>query len=246
MTLSTLHSQMSKCFNYFCFCIIDLQIEQLQLRLQQEKSMRTMLERAMGRASSTLSPGHRHFAAQVLTLLVNAKSECYPSVFRQLLQFSFPFNVFSFNQTKELIAEIELLEEEVANREQHVLTLYRNIFENSVSRPPSEQNSSVASPAHRKHETRKHPSIISSAFCSSKKFPFRSLQPLVSIDSSGKRTAKTDHAPLSTNKTDFDFGKNCSGHTKVKTNLLLIFLFPILCFYIVIMFYTPEKHCNTF
>ncbi|RVW92698.1 hypothetical protein CK203_041543 [Vitis vinifera] len=38
--------------------------EQLQLRLQQEKSMRTMLERAMGRASSTLSPGHRHFAAE--------------------------------------------------------------------------------------------------------------------------------------------------------------------------------------
>jgi hypothetical protein len=42
-----------------------LQIEQLQLHLQQEKSMRIMLDRAMGRASSTLSPGHRHFAAQV-------------------------------------------------------------------------------------------------------------------------------------------------------------------------------------
>lgn len=42
------------------------QIEQLQLRLQQEKSMRLVLERAMGRASSTLSPGHRHFAAQVI------------------------------------------------------------------------------------------------------------------------------------------------------------------------------------
>lgn len=27
--------------------------------------MRTVLERAMGRASSTLSPGHRHFAAEV-------------------------------------------------------------------------------------------------------------------------------------------------------------------------------------
>lgn len=44
------------------------QIEQLQMRLQQEKSMRMVLERAMGRASSTLSPGHRHFAAQVLDL----------------------------------------------------------------------------------------------------------------------------------------------------------------------------------
>lgn len=28
--------------------------------------MRLLLERAMGRASSTLSPGHRHFAAQVV------------------------------------------------------------------------------------------------------------------------------------------------------------------------------------
>lgn len=46
-----------------------LQIEQLQLRLQQEKSMRNMLERAMGRASSTLSPGHRHFSVQVVTKL---------------------------------------------------------------------------------------------------------------------------------------------------------------------------------
>lgn len=48
-----------------------LQIEQLQLRLQQEKSMRMMLERTMGRASSTLSPGHRHFAAQVTLPLIS-------------------------------------------------------------------------------------------------------------------------------------------------------------------------------
>ncbi|KAK1261934.1 hypothetical protein QJS04_geneDACA018457 [Acorus gramineus] len=61
-------------------------IQQLQMRLQQEKSVRIMLERAIGRTSSTLSPGHRHFAAQ----------------------------------TRELITEIESLEEEVANREQHV------------------------------------------------------------------------------------------------------------------------------
>jgi len=44
----------------------DLQVEQLQLRLQQERSIRILLERAMGRASSTLSPGHRHFTAQVI------------------------------------------------------------------------------------------------------------------------------------------------------------------------------------
>ncbi|KAL5563360.1 hypothetical protein UlMin_033107 [Ulmus minor] len=105
-------------------------IELLQLRLQQEKSMRLMLERAMGRASSTLSPGHRHFAAQ----------------------------------TTELIAEIESLEEEVANREQQVLSLYRNVFEHCVSRTPCEKKSSVASPAHPKHESKKHPSVISSYF----------------------------------------------------------------------------------
>uniref|UniRef100_A0A803PMA0 Electron transporter n=1 Tax=Cannabis sativa TaxID=3483 RepID=A0A803PMA0_CANSA len=139
---------------------LEKDIEQLQSRLQQEKSMRIVLERAMGRASSTLSPGHRHFASQ----------------------------------TKELIAEIESLEEEVANREQQVLSLYRSVFEHSVSRPPSEQNSVVVSPAHPKHESRKHPSIISSAFCSSKNFPFRPLQALVSIDDPGKRHSKIDSA----------------------------------------------------
>ncbi|KAL0446323.1 UNVERIFIED_CONTAM: hypothetical protein Slati_1760200 [Sesamum latifolium] len=43
---------------------LEQDIEQLHLRLQQEKSMRVVLEKAIGRASSTLSPGHRHFAAQ--------------------------------------------------------------------------------------------------------------------------------------------------------------------------------------
>ncbi|KAL5551448.1 hypothetical protein UlMin_001624 [Ulmus minor] len=161
---------------------LEKDIELLQLRLQQEKSMRLMLERAMGRASSTLSPGHRHFAAQ----------------------------------TTELIAEIESLEEEVANREQQVLSLYRNAFEHCVSRTPSEQNSSVASPAHPKHESRKHPSVISSSFCSSRKFPLRPLQALVSIDDSGKRTAKTDHANLSTGRNDIGFPKTYPGLAKVR------------------------------
>ncbi|XWS49725.1 hypothetical protein CRYUN_Cryun12cG0027700 [Craigia yunnanensis] len=74
-------------------------IELLQLCLQQEKSMRIMLERAMGRASSTLSPGHRHFAAQ----------------------------------TKELIADIELLEEEVTNREQHASITSFNFISSTPS-----------------------------------------------------------------------------------------------------------------
>ncbi|XP_038686986.1 uncharacterized protein LOC119986493 isoform X2 [Tripterygium wilfordii] len=137
---------------------LEKDIEELQIHLREEKSMRIMLEKAMGRVSSTLSPGHRHFAIQ----------------------------------TKELISEIELLEEEVANREQHVLSLYRSIFENSVSRPSSQQSSDMSSPAHHiKLSSRKHPSIISSAFCSSKKFPLQPLQTLVSVKDSSKRTSKS-------------------------------------------------------
>uniref|UniRef100_A0A2N9FH25 DUF547 domain-containing protein n=1 Tax=Fagus sylvatica TaxID=28930 RepID=A0A2N9FH25_FAGSY len=144
--------------------------------------MRIMLERTMGRASSTLSPGHRHFSAQ----------------------------------TRELISEIELLEEEVANREQHVLSLYRTIFDNCASRPPSAQNSGKASPAHTKHGSRKHPSIISSAFCSSKKFPLQPLQALVCMDDRWKRFQKTSHTPLSNGKSSIDLEKTCFDPTKVR------------------------------
>ncbi|KAL5728331.1 hypothetical protein ACHQM5_001428 [Ranunculus cassubicifolius] len=134
---------------------LEKDIEELHMRLEQEKSVRIMLERAMGRVSSTLSPGHRHVAVQ----------------------------------TKELIAEIELLEEEVANREQHVLSLYRSIFENSVSNVPSRQTSGMTSPAHSKTEGRKHP-IISSTFCSSsKKFPLQPFHALASIKGHRKRNA---------------------------------------------------------
>ncbi|XP_031271229.1 uncharacterized protein LOC116129638 isoform X3 [Pistacia vera] len=116
--------------------------------------------------------------------------------------------------TKELIAEIELLEEEVANREQHVLSLYRSIFEHCVSRPPSEQSSGVASPAHTKHVSKKHPSIISSAFCSSKKFPLRPLQALVSVNDYGKRASKTNNAPQFYGKSKIHFEKTCSDPVK--------------------------------
>ncbi|GMQ04868.1 hypothetical protein CsSME_00050137 [Camellia sinensis var. sinensis] len=163
---------------------LEKDIEQLQLRLQQEKSLRMVLERAMGRVSSTLSPGHRHFVAQ----------------------------------TKELIAEIELLEEEVANREQHVLSLYRSIFEHCVSRPPSEQCSGMTSPAHVKNESRKHPSVISSAFCSSKKFPLRPFQALASANDAGKRTlllqSKARHASLLSSKSNNQFERTWSDHRK--------------------------------
>ncbi|CAN1333638.1 hypothetical protein LINPERPRIM_LOCUS36105 [Linum perenne] len=98
-------------------------IQRASLEQDEERSMRLMLERAMGRASSTLSPGHRHFASQ---------------------------------QAKELIAEIELLEQEVNNREQQVLSLYRTIFDQCVtSKPSSGQQSSststVPSPSHQHH-----------------------------------------------------------------------------------------------
>ncbi|XP_010258879.1 PREDICTED: uncharacterized protein LOC104598490 isoform X2 [Nelumbo nucifera] len=161
-------------------------IEQLQLRLQQEKSMRIMLERSMGRASSTLSPGHRHFAAQ----------------------------------TKELIAEIELLEEEVANREQHVLSLYRSIFDHCISGAPSGQSSGITSPAHPKNEVRKHPSVISSAFCSStKKFPLQPFQVLASIKESRKKNvllhSKSRHASLLNGKTDIHVKNNYADPIKV-------------------------------
>uniref|UniRef100_A0A2C9WC97 DUF547 domain-containing protein n=1 Tax=Manihot esculenta TaxID=3983 RepID=A0A2C9WC97_MANES len=146
---------------------------QASLETDPVKSMRLMLDRAMGRASSTLSPGHRHFATQ----------------------------------TKELIAEIELLEEEVTNREQHVLSMYRCIFENCVSQAPSDPNSGVASPAHTKQVSRKHPSIISSAFCSSKKLPLRPLQALVSIRESAKISSKASDAPSFLGKSDIQFEK---------------------------------------
>uniref|UniRef100_A0A2C9WAN5 Uncharacterized protein n=1 Tax=Manihot esculenta TaxID=3983 RepID=A0A2C9WAN5_MANES len=109
--------------------------------------------------------------------------------------------------TKELIAEIELLEEEVTNREQHVLSMYRCIFENCVSQAPSDPNSGVASPAHTKQVSRKHPSIISSAFCSSKKLPLRPLQALVSIRESAKISSKASDAPSFLGKSDIQFEK---------------------------------------
>jgi hypothetical protein len=92
-------------------------------------------------------------------------------------------------QTKELIAEIELLEEEIANREQHVLTLYRSIFDQSASGASSGQSSGLSSPAHTKSissRTRRHPSIISSAFCSSKKLPLQPFQIMTSVSESGR------------------------------------------------------------
>ncbi|KAK1305854.1 hypothetical protein QJS10_CPA10g00910 [Acorus calamus] len=159
------------------------------MRLQQEKSIRIMLERAIGRTSSTLSPGHRHFATQ----------------------------------TRELITEIESLEEEVANREQHVLSLYRSIFEQCTSETSSGRTSGIASPAHTKNGARKHPIIISSSFCSSKKFPMYPFRVLSSKKDSGKKnillqSKMTGHASVLDGKTRTQLGLNCSFPMKVHEN----------------------------
>ncbi|KAJ0961942.1 hypothetical protein J5N97_029770 [Dioscorea zingiberensis] len=155
-------------------------IKQLQVHLQQEKSVRVMLEKSIGRASSTLSPGHRQFATQ----------------------------------TKELIAEIELLEEEIANREQHVLSLYRSTFDQCLSASTSAHSSGRGSPAQTKNGGRKHPSIISSAFCSSRKFPLQSFQVLGTIKESRKGSVfikpKGRHEPVSNLKTSIHGGCNSS------------------------------------
>ncbi|XP_022016627.1 uncharacterized protein LOC110916180 isoform X1 [Helianthus annuus] len=165
-------------------------IEQLQMRLQQEKSVRMLLERALGRTSSTLSPGHRHSANQVTIV-----------------------------HTKELIAEIQLLEEEVMNREQHVLSLYRTVFEQCASRPSSGQGSLLTSPAHAisKKESKKHPTIISSTFCSSKSFPFWKFHALSSINAPGKGNllqSKTRNASLPGSKAKNYFESTYSNDIK--------------------------------
>ena len=112
-----------------------------------------------------------------------------------------------------------------------MLAMYRSIFEQCVSRPPSEQNSGVASPAHTRHVSRKHPSIISSAFCSSKKFPLRPLQALISNNDLRSRIFGSSHAPLSSGKGKIYFGKTCPDSTKTKVgytpNALLLFIYLV-------------------
>ncbi|KFK31381.1 hypothetical protein AALP_AA6G104700 [Arabis alpina] len=160
---------------------LERDVEQLHLRLQQEKSMRMVLEKAMGRASSSLSPGHRHFSSQA----------------------------------KELIAEIELLEAEVANREHHVLSLYRSIFEETISRASSEQSSVISSPSHHiKQPPRKHPSVISNAFCSSKHFPLKPWHALVTLKDFSRKSSKKDHSSQFHDKNYLPSTTNCLGQAK--------------------------------
>ncbi|XP_019095781.1 PREDICTED: uncharacterized protein LOC104760154 [Camelina sativa] len=161
---------------------LERDVEQLHLRLQQEKSMRMVLDRAMGRASSSLSPGHRHFVGQA----------------------------------KELITEIELLEAEVANREHHVLSLYRSIFEQTVSRASSEQSSVISSPAHqiKQQPPKRHPSVISNAFCSSMSFPTKPWHALVAFKDSSRNTYKGDQSSQFQNKDYNSSTTSCSSQAK--------------------------------
>ncbi|KAL0748772.1 hypothetical protein Bca101_030774 [Brassica carinata] len=160
---------------------LERDVEQLHLRLQQEKSMRMVLEKAMGRASSSLSPRHRHF----------------------------------YSQAKELIIEIELLEEEVANREHHVLSLYRNIFEETISRASSKQSSVISSPAHHiKQPPRKHPSVISNAFCSSNNFPLKPWHAMVTFKDLSRKPSKKDQSSQFQDNSCLPSIKSCSGQAK--------------------------------
>ncbi|KAF2537101.1 hypothetical protein F2Q68_00020304 [Brassica cretica] len=160
---------------------LERDVEQLHLRLQQEKSMRMVLEKAMGRASSSLSPRHRHFSSQA----------------------------------KELITEIELLEEEVANREHHVLSLYRNIFEETISRASSKQSSVISSPAHHiKQPPRKHPSVISNAFCSSNNFPLKPWHAMVTFKDLSRKPSKKDQSSQFQDNSCLPSIKSCSGQAK--------------------------------
>ncbi|CAG7862028.1 unnamed protein product [Brassica rapa] len=160
---------------------LERDVEQLHLRLQQEKSMRLVLEKAMGRASSSLSPRHRHFSSQA----------------------------------KELITEIELLEEEVANREHHVLSLYRNIFEETISRASSKQSSVISSPAHHiKQPPRKHPSVISNAFCSSNNFPLKPWHAMVTFKDLSRKPSKKDQSSQFQDNSCLPSIKSCSGQAK--------------------------------
>ncbi|KAJ4878058.1 hypothetical protein Rs2_43076 [Raphanus sativus] len=161
---------------------LERDVEQLHLRLQQEKSMRMVLEKAMGRASSSLSPGHRHFSSQA----------------------------------KELITEIELLEEEVANREHHVLSLYRNIFEETISRASSKQSSVISSPAHhiKQQPPRKQPSVISNAFCSSNNFPVKPWHAMVTFKDLSRKPSKKDQSSQFQDTSCIPSIKSCSGQAK--------------------------------
>uniref|UniRef100_A0A0D3E783 DUF547 domain-containing protein n=1 Tax=Brassica oleracea var. oleracea TaxID=109376 RepID=A0A0D3E783_BRAOL len=160
---------------------LERDVEQLHLRLQQEKSMRMVLEKAMGRASSSLSPRHRHF----------------------------------YSQAKELITEIELLEEEVANREHHVLSLYRNIFEETISRASSKQSSVISSPAHHiKQPPRKHPSVISNAFCSSNNFSLKPWHAMVTFKDLSRKPSKKDQSSQFQDNSCLPSIKSCSGQAK--------------------------------
>ena len=93
-----------------------------------------------------------------------------------------------------------MLEEEVTNREQYILSLYRNIFYQCIVGSLSTQNSSKTSPAHANYEEKNMPSMISRTFCTPIKFP--PPHHYVSASNHGSQNAntqlqsKTMHASL--------------------------------------------------
>lgn len=120
-------------------------------------------------------------------------------------------------KAKELITEIELLEEEVANREHHVLSLYRNIFEETISRASSKQSSVISSPAHhiKQQPPRKQPSVISNAFCSSNNFPVKPWHAMVTFKDLSRKPSKKDQSSQFQDTSCIPSIKSCSGQAKV-------------------------------
>lgn len=97
--------------------------------------------------------------------------------------------------------------------------MYRNIFDHCLSRVPSEQSSLMTSPAHTKNEVREHPSIISSTFCSSKKFHLQAIQLLATEKDSRKKNmlqqSRRRHASMLGWKTNIHIDGNFSDPAKV-------------------------------
>lgn len=144
---------------------LEQDVAELQRRLKNERAVRHALEKAMGRASSAISPGHRHLTPQ----------------------------------TKELIHEINFLEEEVVDLEQHVLSLYRRFFSRCFSRSSSlfnvrqkTESQSMQEEGHHKQHRQPQPEQSKAAKVnSSKQKQSHTHRRNISAAMQGNTTAKT-------------------------------------------------------
>eukprot|EP01018_Ginkgo_biloba_P002562 Gb_33725 [translate_table: standard] len=112
--------------------------------------------------------------------------------------------------TRDLITEIAMLEEEVNDREQHVLSLYRSVFDQCRAGSPSKQYLNKVSPSHVKYEGKRLSATISRAICTSNKFPPPQHRRHVSVSTQDSQNAnmqlqsKSRHASLSSSTFSMD------------------------------------------